>query len=272
MSQVNQQGEINTYDNRWRIGVISDIHGNLVALQAALAALQKLGVDHFLCLGDVATSGPNPSETVARLRELSCQMVCQTVMGNTDEWALNPQPFAYRNEETPIIYEFELWGAQQLNQADRAYLQTFTPTIHLELGKSRVLCYHGSPRSNTENIHATTPNAELDAIFADHTATVVMGGHTHTQMVRRHRDMLIVNPGSVGAPVALARGATKAHYPPWAEFGVVEIAESQQGSTLQVELHRTPIDVGALIAEARASAKERDMPHAEWYIAHWQQD
>lgn len=267
MSDLKQQITPNIHGKRWRIGLISDIHGNVVALQATLATLQKLGIDQFICLGDVATSGPNPNETIAMLSALPCQ----TVMGNTDAWALNPHEFAYRNEETPIIYEFELWAAQQLNQDDRAYLQSFMPTIHLELGESSVLCYHGSPRSNTENIHATTPNAELDAIFADHTATVVIGGHTHTQLVRRHRDMLVVNPGSVGAPIAFNRGASKAHYPAWAEFGVLEIGESRQGSTLQVELHRTPIDLDALIAEANISARERGMPHLAWYLAHWWQ-
>lgn len=270
MTEIQWQGKINTHGTqisarRWRVGLISDLHGNRVAFHAALTALQKLGIDQFLCLGDVATSGPNPHETVEMLRALSCQ----TVMGNTDEWALTPYPFEYRNAETPIIYEFEQWGAQQLDEADRAYIQTFVPTIHLQLGQSSILCYHGSPRNNMENIHATTPNTELDEIFAQCTATVVMGGHTHTQMVRRHREMLIVNPGSVGAPIEFARNATKAHYPPWAEFGVLEIAESRLGPTIQVELHRTPIDVNEVIADARASAQERGMPHVEWYLAHW---
>jgi putative phosphoesterase len=247
---------------RWHFGLISDLHGNLVALQAALAALKKLGVDQYLCMGDVATSGPNPAETVAALRDLHPPVV----MGNTDVWALDPYPFAYRNEETPIIYEIELWGAQQLSEADRAFLSTFTPTVTLEMGATTVLCYHGSPRSNLEDIRATTPDRELDAIFVNHSATVAIGGHTHTQMVRRYHEMLMVNPGSVGAPVALARGETKAYYPPWTEFGLLEVTDTRQGPTLQVQLHRTPIDVEAVIAAANASG----MPHVEWYIARWQ--
>ena len=247
---------------QWRIGLISDLHGNLVATQTVLAALTDLGIKQVLCMGDVATSGPQPHETVVALRALHCPVV----MGNTDAWALNPQPFVYRNAETPIVYAIEEWGAQQLDADDRTFLQTFAPTIQVELGATTVLCYHGSPRSFMENIRATTPDEEMATIFADHTATIVIGGHTHTQMVRRYGEMLVVNPGSVGMAVAVARGATQGHHPPWAEFGILEVSETAQGPSLHVELHRTPIDVAAVIRAAETSG----MPHAAWYIDHWQ--
>ncbi len=246
---------------RWRIGLISDLHGNLVATQTALAALDELGIDQLVCLGDVATAGPQPHETVAALRARGCPVV----MGNTDAWTLDPQPFAYRNPDTPIVYAIELWGAQQLDAADRAFIETFAPVVRLDFGATTVLCYHGSPRSNLENIRATTSDDDLDEIFAEHFATVAIGGHTHTQMVRRHRDLLIVNPGSVGMPIELARGATKGHFPPWTEFGVLEIAATALGPTLHVALHRVPLDVDAVIHAAQASG----MPHAEWYIDHY---
>lgn len=249
-------------NNRWRIGLLSDLHGNVIALQAALDALDTFGVEQFLCLGDIVTSGPNPVETAALLRDLNCPVV----MGNTDAWALAPHPFQYRNEETPIIYDIELWGAQQLGDNDRHFLRSFVPTINLELGAATLLCYHGSPRSNLEDIRATTSDAELEMIFANHTATVAMGGHTHTQMVRRYCEMLVINPGSVGAPVAFKRGQAQAYYPPWAEFGILEIEDAPQGTTLRVELHRTPIDVEAVVAAALASG----MPHVEWYVSKWQ--
>jgi putative phosphoesterase len=241
---------------------ISDIHGNLVALQATLAALCRLGVDQLICLGDVALFGPNPKEVIALLRDLACSII----MGNTDDWALNPQPFPYRNAETSIYYEIELWGAQQLATDELAFLRTFMPTIRLEIGQTQVLCYHGSPRSYDEGIFATTPDEELAKIFTCHSPTIALGGHTHTQMVRRYREMLLVNPGSVGAPFTYNQDATEAYYPPWAEYGVIEIGETAQGPTLQVHINRTPVDVNALIAAVKTSG----MPHAEWYLARWQ--
>src|SRR5690349_17179247 len=67
-----------------RIAVISDIHGNCLALDAVLADLQRDGVDWIVCLGDAIQGGAQPAETVARLRDLGCPIV----MGNADAWLL----------------------------------------------------------------------------------------------------------------------------------------------------------------------------------------
>ncbi|MBI3286567.1 MAG: metallophosphoesterase family protein [Chloroflexi bacterium] len=72
-----------------RVAIFSDIHGNLVALEAILAEIERERVDQMICLGDVAATGPQPAETLHRLRELNCPVV----MGNTDARFLNPQPF-----------------------------------------------------------------------------------------------------------------------------------------------------------------------------------
>lgn len=69
-----------------RIAVIADLHGNLVALEAVLAALADERTDGIVCLGDVAATGPQPRETVERLRAVGCPVV----MGNADAWLLDP--------------------------------------------------------------------------------------------------------------------------------------------------------------------------------------
>ncbi len=70
-----------------RIALISDIHGNAVALDIVLDALKKQQVDSIICLGDVAASGPQPCQVIERLRAIGCPVV----MGNTDDWLLQPQ-------------------------------------------------------------------------------------------------------------------------------------------------------------------------------------
>ena len=95
----------------------------------------------------------------------------------------------------------------------------FAPTVKLEVGSTPVLFFHGSPRSYDEWIFSTTPDEELRAMFADIEATVLIGGHTHVQMIRRYVESIIANPGSVGLafrewwprPVRIS---------PWAEYGV----------------------------------------------------
>lgn len=90
-----------------RIALISDIHGNTVALDAVLASLEQRPVDRVVCLGDVATTGPQPREALAVLQALACPMV----MGNTDAWLLNPEPWPVEDEDGRAVLDIELWGA-----------------------------------------------------------------------------------------------------------------------------------------------------------------
>ncbi len=70
-----------------RLGLISDIHGNLLALDAVLGELNESGIDRLVCLGDVA-AGPEPRQAIERLRELECPVV----LGNWDTWLLDGVP------------------------------------------------------------------------------------------------------------------------------------------------------------------------------------
>jgi hypothetical protein len=88
-----------------------------------------------------------------------------------------------------------------LTPEDRTYLQTFTPLLELPLDQERrLLCYHGSPHSFDDVIAATTPDTEVQTMLAGYSATVLVGGHTHIQMLRRYQDTHLINVGSIGLP------------------------------------------------------------------------
>src|SRR5262249_6355903 len=98
-----------------RIAVISDIHGNAVALDVALADIERAGVDQIVCLGDAVQGGAQPAQTVARLRELGCPVV----MGNADAWLLSGVDTG--GETTTTEQEaVRQWSLAQLSDADRA--------------------------------------------------------------------------------------------------------------------------------------------------------
>src|SRR6266446_1146965 len=175
-----------------RIGLIADIHGNLIALENVLSELQREQVDQIICLGDVAALGPQPHEVLERLRELKCPIV----MGNTDDWYLQPLP-----EGDDDLREIVGWGLQQLTDADLAYLRSFQPVIEMRLETDQaLLCFHGSPRSYHDVIASTTPVAEVRSMFAGYQAWIMVGGHTHVQMLRHYEQAFLINPGSVGLP------------------------------------------------------------------------
>ena len=242
-----------------QIGIFSDIHGNAVAFEAVLAALRAEGVERFVCLGDVAATGPQPREVIQRLRDLGCPVV----MGNTDDHLLAPIEPESGDEDLIRIRELDHWGAEQLTSDERAFLASFAPTVTLPLANGgSLLCYHGTPRSFNELLLPTTPVDEVDEALDGVTATVLAGGHTHQQMIRRHRGFMMLNPGSVGLPVDRVPFSTQARNPPWAEFAVLT---SGDDGGIGVALRRVPFDVVAHLATVRASG----MPHAEWYASDW---
>ncbi len=239
-----------------RIDLISDIHANLVALDAVLAEIATRQLDQVVCLGDVAAGGPQPHETMTRLRELNLPVV----LGNTDAWCLDRQPFQSTDDHMRRIAEIEHWCAEQLSPDDLAYLRTFKPVVEIPLDDSgTLLCFHGSPRSYDDVIVSTTSEDDLDRMLAGFTADLMAGGHTHAQMLRRHKNMIILNPGSVGLP--FVRGFAERRHPAWAEYASVDL----QGRGLSVQFRRVPLDVRA-IAEA---AREHQMPHADWWSQGW---
>ena len=243
-----------------RIAVISDIHGNAVALEAVLSDLAGEPIDRFVCLGDVAEAGPQPSQVVARLRELGCLVV----MGNTDAQMLIHEPYPPRNADTPRYNEIVLWCADQLTPADLDTIRGFQATIELALGgEITLLGFHGSPRSYNDIILAATPEDELSALLDGFHATLMAGGHTHRQLLRRYDQALIINPGSVGLPVECLAPNTPGYHPPWAEYAII----SHECGRLGVDLRRVPLDVKAVVQEAFDSG----MPHAEWWASGWKQ-
>ncbi len=239
-----------------RIAIIADIHGNLTALDAVLADLEDTGADRVVCLGDVAVTGPQPRATVARLRALGCPVV----MGNTDAASFRPVRLSPTDEEGRRFAEIDEWCAAQLTPADLAYMRTFQPTLTMPLGHdATLLCFHGSPHSNTEGIVATTPDAALARMLAGYDATVLACGHTHAPFIRRYREALLLNPGSVGLPYELTGEGPR--NPPWAEYSIVE----WRAGSINVELRRAPIDVDMVVRAALGSG----MPHADWWVAGW---
>src|SRR5262245_26224251 len=139
-----------------RIGLIADIHGNLTALETVLARLERDGIDHLVCLGDVAALGPQPGEVIARLRGLGCP--CG--LGNTDAWLIPAPPLAAEPATTAPVAGLTRWCEEQLAATDLAFLRALPPTTGTDLGRGRtLLAFHASPRSLDDVIAATPPAA-----------------------------------------------------------------------------------------------------------------
>jgi putative phosphoesterase len=242
-----------------RVALISDLHGNLPALEAVLAELEHEEFDKLVCLGDVAV-GPQPTETLRRVKGLGCPVV----MGNWDAWFLSDLP-SHSDELGRKLVETGAWSAEQLSPADREYMQTFQQRLELPLdGTTTLLCVHGSPRSYEDFILATTPDESLEQMLDGQRAPVMAAGHTHFQMLRRHNELLLVNPGSVGLPFRHPDADQVMRIGRWAEYGLIGLDDGR----LTVELRRTLFDVDDFLRAALRTG----MPHAEWWVGTWRQE
>jgi len=238
-----------------RFAFISDIHGNLHALELVLADIQNQKVDQIVCLGDVASLGPQPCEVIARLRELQIPIV----MGNHDNYLLNPH---LTEGHLPWLRASELWCIEKLSSDELDFLRSFKPHLKFTLDQNTtLLAFHGSPRSNEEFLYPDTSSSTLEEVFAGHTEQVMVFGHTHVQMVSQHKEMTLINPGSVGMPFEFPRRGQDQRAFHRAEYAIIDMTDGR----LAIDLHRLPIDFEALTTTALKSG----MPEVEFWLSTW---
>lgn len=238
-----------------RIAVISDIHGNLSALDSVLERIDKSSVDATICLGDVSASGPKPRECLSRLVSRNIPVV----MGNKDEiFLVDEDQKKSADEDMQRIMEIDEWCRTQLTTDDLKQIRSFKDKIWHELESGGFLCYHGSPRSNKELITTKTPDQDLDEAFPSNLkGETMIGGHTHIPMLRSFRNLTLINPGSVGQAIERMPGQNSVRRVPWSEFAILSFEKTLTG----VEFARLTLD----IQEMRTHAKESGMPHADWW-------
>ena len=188
-----------------RVAAISDIHGNLPALEAVLADIEREEVDQIVVAGD-SVSGPWPAEVFDLLDAAGARFV----HGNAD-----------RTEEVErFSAEQASWNVERLGSNRIAEVVAWPLTLELEVdGLGSVLVCHSTPVADTPVYTRITPDEELLALLGPIDEDVLVCGHTHMQYDRMLSSGLrVVNPGSVGMPYEGTRGAYWALLGPRVEF------------------------------------------------------
>jgi putative phosphoesterase len=178
-----------------RLGLISDIHGDVTALELAWAHLTIMGVSRIVCAGDLVGYGPWPDRVVQFLKEHGIPLV----RGNHDRWALE--------RGTGVADDF---GGGTPSATTLEYLRELPGDLTFEVAGRMVVVVHGSPRSDMEFVSrpAFGPKrlrSDLESLECD----VLVVGHTHQSMWYRGGRGLVVNPGSVlSAPTRASTSRT----------------------------------------------------------------
>ncbi|MBK62717.1 MAG: YfcE family phosphodiesterase [Altererythrobacter sp.] len=234
-----------------KIAVLSDIHGNIAALDAVFAHAHALGVDQIVNLGDICSGALWPRETADRLMALDLP----TIRGNHERQVLEGDPARMGLSDRR--------ARETLRDDQLAWMASLPPTLQLS---EDVLMVHGTPSSDlvyfletvTETGVRPATQDEVEERAGKASARLILCGHTHvTRAVMLRDGRLIVNPGSVGLPAyeddhpfphAIENGS------PFARYATV----SDDGDSWQASFHLVAYDWEQAARDAEA------VQRAEW--------
>jgi predicted phosphodiesterase len=201
--------------------ILYDVHGNLEALEAVVAEVEREGVTEYVLGGDYATFGPWPRETAERLEALPAIV---RIRGNVERWL--------REEPDPLPLVLAAVAAAQEALGAELVRRLYGLPERDEF-EGMLVC-HGSPFSDVDSF-AREPEDGEERLLAGEAGRTILFGHSHVQFRRPGPDeTLLVNPGSVGMPLD---GDTRAA---WALY--------EDG---EIELRRTDYDVERAAAQMR---------------------
>ncbi len=184
-----------------KIAVISDIHGNKMALDAVLADINLNKCDEIFCLGDIALAGPQPVETMELWNKISPDIT--VIQGNTDKYLAYFSPEVYKNvyDRFPLMAIAMEDDTKLLPKGDLEYLKSLPEQKMLEIEGVKVLLVHGSPRDQGENILPDLPLEQVEEMVKNTDANLILCGHTHIPCgYQTTSKKTVVNVGSVGRP------------------------------------------------------------------------
>ena len=214
-----------------RVAILSDIHGNVPALEAALADLGRQQPDEVLVGGDLVGRGPEGSRVVAIIREYGWR----TIRGNHEDYLLafrkGEIPESWRRDE---VWSAARWMADELTDEDIRYLDRLPGNLcSRQLPQVRLV--HGTPRANTEGIGPWSSDRSMCRHLDSIHESVLVCAHTHRPLERSFPDGQVVNVGSVGLPF---------NRDPRAQYVVLHA----EGDIVRVEFRRVDYDRARILS------------------------
>jgi predicted phosphodiesterase len=241
-----------------RLAVLSDVHGNLPALEAVLADIKAQGApDAYWVLGDLVAFCPWPTETLARLRALPDVAFLQ---GNTDRYLVagrrpavpvrSPDDWARMPGFLTMRDALFRWTVGQLPYADYEFLRDLPPQLEIEdPGYGRVVAVHATPTDDETILLPDTPDDQVRPHLSGLDARLLLYGHTHRPVDRTVDGVRLVNDGSVGLPL---------DGDPRAAYALLDF----EGGTCTVAIRRVAYDVESAVAEL----EQVEYPARAWLV------
>jgi putative phosphoesterase len=183
------------------IAVLSDIHGNYVALERCLEYAFSRGISTFFFLGDYIGELAYPERTMQILYDLNNEYQCYFIKGNKEEYWLNyradgEKGWKYNNSASGAL----LYAYNSLTDRDMEFFTQLKPRQKIVIDKmSDIIICHGSPYKTSEKL--LPDDARTIDIMNSVNTSIILCGHTHVQQKIIHNEKCVLNPGSVGMPL-----------------------------------------------------------------------
>lgn len=176
-----------------RVAVLSDIHGNLVALDACLADLREQGgADAIVAAGDLCLDGPKPRKVLQRLQEVGA--LC--IRGNTDRYLAFPESETFEGQESAQLD----WTRKQIGDTWLRWMRELPVSLRIGDDGNELLIVHANAINDDEHLWPDADDATLERLVGDQRAAVIAFGHLHLPYARVWRGTLLVNVASAGLP------------------------------------------------------------------------
>jgi putative phosphoesterase len=236
-----------------RLAIFSDVHGNLLALEAVQKAIRAAAPDVVMIAGDLVFNGPRPVETLDLVRELEREGAL-VIQGNTDIAVADfdfTAAFPWFTEGAPESFRIAAQWAHDALGAERLdYLRRLPAERRLRVGDDLVLLCHASPGSQTAGLDPTLDPTVVVERVTRTDARLICCGHTHLPEVRDLGWKVVVNDGSAGY---VFDGN------PTASWALVDLGP---GGTIAAEIKRAEFDVMAVANELTARGLPGDVYRA----------
>ncbi|HXO17756.1 MAG TPA: metallophosphoesterase family protein [Candidatus Dormibacteraeota bacterium] len=177
-----------------RIAVLSDIHGNLLALDACLADLESQGsADAIVVAGDLCLDGPKPKKVLQRLEEIGAACV----RGNTDRYLSEDSS---KERFAPGESARIAWTRLEIGERWVSWLKELPFALRIGEDDNQLLVVHANPKTDDEHLWPDADDDLLRRLVGEETAMVIAFGHLHLPYVRMWRGKLLANVASAGLP------------------------------------------------------------------------
>ena len=184
-----------------KYAIISDIHGNAIALRSALKLIDEENVAKIICLGDMVGIGTRSDDCVKLLKAYGDRFIC--VRGNHEDRFLFGVPEYIHNGRHKMTDEDkrqEYWIRDHISPESKAFIETLEQELVIELEGHRVAVTHYPSREDMEYTKFLyyPSKEEFLELFKKYNCDINLYGHTHASRVRKDDDMIFINPGTLG--------------------------------------------------------------------------